>query len=108
MAVLADMNELGGDSGQYHSEIGRYAADSGIDLLITVGEKAARIAEGASGRMNEEHICSFDTSESFLKQSGKLIRPGDLILIKGSHGMAMDRVARRLAEAAETGEWDGH
>ncbi len=108
VAVLADMNELGGDSGQYHSEIGRYAADSGIDLLITVGEKAARIAEGASGRMNEEHICSFDTSESFLKQSGKLIRPGDLILIKGSHGMAMDRVARRLAEAAETGEWDGH
>ena len=41
VAVLADMNELGGDSGQYHSEIGRYAADSGIDLLITVGEKAA-------------------------------------------------------------------
>ena len=108
VAVLADMNELGGDSGKYHSEIGRYAADSGIDLLITVGEKAARIAEGASGRMNDEHIRSFDTSESFLKQSGKLIRPGDLILIKGSHGMAMDRVARRLAEAAETGEWDGH
>ncbi len=108
VAVLADMNELGGDSGKYHFDIGRYAAERGIDLLVTVGKKAEKIAEGALGRMKEECIFSFETSESFLNQARKLIRPGDLILIKGSHGMAMDRVARRLAEAAETGEWDGH
>ncbi len=108
VALLADMNELGEDSAQYHFSTGRYAAEQGIDLLITVGEKAKKIAEGAGERMKKEHIFSFDSSQQFCRHARELIRPGDLILIKGSHSTGMDRVARYLAEAAETGEWDGH
>lgn len=103
VAVLADMFELGDASDEYHRSVGAYAAEKGTDLLIAVGRNAVHIAEGASEKMEADRICHFDDPDQFMKKAHEIIRKGDAVLVKGSHGMAMDRVAVFLAE---TGEWN--
>lgn len=46
IAVLADMKELGGNYLAYHREVGEYAANSGVDLVVTLGEACRSLAEG--------------------------------------------------------------
>ncbi len=104
VAVLADMFELGENSHEYHRQIGRYAAGSGTDVLITVGPKARYIAEGALETMKAECVFSFDSLEEFIENAHDIIRTDDTVLVKGSHGMAMNRAAEYLVSA---GEWDG-
>ena len=89
-------------------DTGRYAAESGIDLLIAIGPKAKGIAEGAAEKMERGRIYHFSGAQQFLESAGSLIEEGDAVLVKGSHGMSMNRVVKYLAEAAETGEWNGH
>lgn len=108
VAILADMYELGENSREYHLDTGRYAAESGIDLLIAIGPKAKGIAEGAAEKMERGRIYHFSGAQQFLESAGSLIEEGDAVLVKGSHGMSMNRVVKYLAEAAETGEWNGH
>ena len=55
--------------------------------------------------MKEENIFHFDHSEQFIEKAHEIIRKGDTVLVKGSHGMAMHKVAGYLTE---TGEWNGH
>lgn len=105
VAILADMFELGEESDEYHRNIGRYASENGTDILVTIGKNAKFIAEGAADRMKEETIFHFDHSEQFIEKAHEIIRKGDTVLVKGSHGMAMHKVAGYLTE---TGEWNGH
>ena len=104
VAILADMFELGDESDDYHRKIGRYASENGVDVLVAIGERAKSIAEGASEKMAEERIFHFDQSEQFTEKAHEIIRKGDAVLVKGSHGMAMHKVADYLTE---TGEWNG-
>ena len=104
VAILADMFELGDNSDEYHRSIGVYAAEKGIDVLVAVGVSARYMAEAAAEKMGWEKVFYFPDSEHFMKEAHEIIRKGDAVLVKGSHGMAMDRVAGFLTE---TGEWNG-
>ena len=104
VAVLADMFELGDASDEYHRSIGCYAAESGVDLLVAVGQHARHIAAAAAEKMVADRVFYFENSQDFMKRAHEIIRKGDAVLVKGSHGMAMDRVAEFLTE---TGEWNG-
>ena len=87
IAILGGMNELGEDSRAYHEEIGRYAAEKGVDLFIGVAEKAADMVKGA-----EEGGCStlwFETREELYPELPKLLRTGDVVLIKASNALHM-------------------
>jgi len=98
VAILADMLELGDFEENYHLEIGSYAAAKKIDLLIAVGEKAKNIYLGARDMMPEGHALHFDDRDSLLGNIGGILRAGDVVLVKGSRGMAMDQVVKRLSE----------
>ena len=94
VAVLADMKELGTDEAVYHREVGQLAASAGIDLLVGVGDLGRHYVEGASGAIPAVH---FPTVEQAMEGLAAHLAPGDVVLLKGSRGMALERVADALA-----------
>lgn len=94
VAVLGDMLELGGAAAELHREIGAYANAAGIELLVTVGPQAAAIAEQFDG---ESHSVG-DAGEA-AGLIGSLLAPGDVVLVKGSRGIRLERVCEALTEA---------
>lgn len=96
VAVLGDMLEIGKYTIEAHEEIGRLAAQS-TDVLVTVGPRAKFIAESAKAAgMKKNAIYSFDTVEEARKPIQGFIKKDDLILIKGSHAIALDKVVEEI------------
>jgi UDP-N-acetylmuramoyl-tripeptide--D-alanyl-D-alanine ligase len=99
VAVLGDMLELGEKEGEFHAGAGRTAARSGWDLLVTVGPLARRMAEGAAAAgMDRARILSFSDSIEAAGGIVPLLREGDMVLVKGSRGMGMERIVEVLKE----------
>lgn len=98
IAILADMYELGEKSDAFHAEVGRYAAESGLDLVVAVGIHARHIAEGAKEILGGNKVHYYETKELLLNDIGSMISSGDVILLKGSRGMAMDQVVKKIME----------
>ncbi len=93
VAVLGDMLELGPAELDFHAEIGAHADVTGVDLLITVGPLAAAMAGTFAGA--ELHTTADATEAAALM--GELIRPGDVVLVKGSRGVGLELVCKALA-----------
>ncbi|WP_217923885.1 UDP-N-acetylmuramoyl-tripeptide--D-alanyl-D-alanine ligase [Miltoncostaea oceani] len=96
VAVLADMMELGPAELDFHREIGAAAAAAGIDLLVAVGERARAYAEGAEGL----ETIRIDTVDEAVGRVPELIEDGDVVLLKGSRSMALERIGAALAPGA--------
>lgn len=96
IVVLADMLELGERAKQAHCEVGKYAAKNGVSIVVTVGELAKEIANGAKS-INQDiitKVCSSnEEAEKFLERT---IKPDDKVLVKGSRGMHTDEIVRFL------------
>lgn len=94
--VLGDMGELGDDEARLHQEIGRYAADKGVDTLMAVGplslNTVREFGEGA------EH---FDSKALLAAQLKTLLDKEAVVLFKGSRFMAMEDVVRLINESGE-------
>jgi len=102
IAVLGDMLELGKHTITAHREIGEMAAGKKIDLLITVGVRAKFFTEGAlKAGFKKKNVLEFGDSEEAAKKLPELIEPGDLILIKGSQGMRMEKIVEALMSEPE-------
>jgi UDP-N-acetylmuramoyl-tripeptide--D-alanyl-D-alanine ligase len=86
VAVVGGMAELGADGPAYHREIGRLLAEHGIDHVIAVGELARDYAAG-------EWVANADEAADRLRE---LVRPGDVVLVKGSRSVGLERVAEKL------------
>lgn len=106
IAVLGDMLELGAYTSEAHQAIGAKAAELGIDLLIAVGERAKIVAEAARVRgMAENKILEFAASTEAGRFLQENVHAGDLILIKGSQGVRMEKIVVGLmAEPAQAGK----
>jgi UDP-N-acetylmuramoyl-tripeptide--D-alanyl-D-alanine ligase len=91
VAVLGDMLELGPDAPRLHREVGAHASRGGVDLLIAAGPLAAEIAGGFSG---EAH--SVADAQAAAELLGALLRDRDTVLVKGSRGVGLERVAEVL------------
>ena len=100
IAILAGMNELGEESRRYHREIGQYAAQRQIDLLVTVGEKALDIALGAEAEKTAA-VRHYETKEAFLNDEKMRPVDGDVILVKGSRTMEMERIVDKILKEQE-------
>lgn len=96
IAVLADMLELGEFSQKAHFNVGAYAANAGVDVVFTVGERAKEIAKGAMS-INTVMSCYTckDNNEAISKLKS-LLTAGDTVLIKGSRGMKTDEIVKAL------------
>ena len=94
LALLGDMRELGELSDESHDRIGRRAADV-VEALYTVGDLARGIAEGARGA-GLEHVQHFESKQRALKRLHQELRPGDVLLVKGSRALELETVVREL------------
>lgn len=105
IAVLGDMLELGQYSVREHEKLGEQAAGI-VHILITVGVRARGIARSALEHgLSEKVIFQYDDVERAGKELQEMIEPGDMILVKGSQGMRLERiVAELMAEPEKAGE----
>jgi UDP-N-acetylmuramoyl-tripeptide--D-alanyl-D-alanine ligase len=98
IAVLGEMLELGAVSERLHREIGAYIAASGIDVLVGVCGAARELVDSAIAAGQEAYF--FDDPKSAGDYVKELVRPGDVVLFKGSRGVRVERAMERLLEAA--------
>ena len=96
IAVLADMLELGEYSWQAHFEVGVCVAESGVDILLTVGPEAKTMAEGARSVQSGIDCRIFDINDQAVAELKSFLSPGDAVLVKGSRGMHTDEIVRAL------------
>jgi UDP-N-acetylmuramoyl-tripeptide--D-alanyl-D-alanine ligase len=96
VAVLGDMLELGPYEERGHELVGRRAAEL-ADELVTVGKRGRIIASAArQAGMNPGRIIELDDSEQAAEFLAKHLTARDIVLVKGSHGMQMDRIVAAL------------
>lgn len=101
IAVLGDMLELGQFSTREHERIGAVAAEA-VDLLITIGVRSRKTAEGALEHgLSEKNILQYEDSITAGKELQQLLKPGDVILVKGSQGVRAERVVEEIMAEPE-------
>jgi UDP-N-acetylmuramoyl-tripeptide--D-alanyl-D-alanine ligase len=96
VAVLGDMLELGSEAPRLHREIGLHATERGVDLLVTVGALAAEMRSEFAG---ESYAVADAPAAAELLQ--ELLVDRDTVLVKGSRGVGLERVAEMLALRAQ-------
>jgi UDP-N-acetylmuramoyl-tripeptide--D-alanyl-D-alanine ligase len=101
IAVLGDMLELGAQSTALHREIGRVAGDAHIDQLYVAGNFATAVADGAMDRQMKADRIFCGTKEAIIEQLNHHLQEGDMILVKGSRGMAMEQVVEAIVGWAD-------
>jgi UDP-N-acetylmuramoyl-tripeptide--D-alanyl-D-alanine ligase len=94
IAILGDMLELGKTSRRAHINLGREAAKM-AGMVIAVGAEAKNIYSGAEETLSGSALW-FSDSETASKKIIALIKPGDLVLIKGSQGARMEKISKIL------------
>jgi UDP-N-acetylmuramoyl-tripeptide--D-alanyl-D-alanine ligase len=108
-AVLGTMAEIGATSDGEHRRTGQVVAELGVDALVTVGETAAGIAEGANaddpaGRARRWAVADVDAAAGLLADH---VGAGDVVLVKASRSAGLERVVTRLAELRAAGTTAG-
>ena len=94
---LGDMLELGENSGKMHNEIGKLVAETQIDYLICVGKESENIVKGAKeAGMKPEFIKWYPTSQGVGNEIQNIINANDLILVKGSQGVRMEKIVKEI------------
>ena len=92
IAVLGDMLELGDCAQAEHYKIGRIAAEK-ADMVFAFGPHAGRVLDGTiTGGMPENMGRAFDSREDLITALRRAVKPGDVILFKGSHGMHLEKI----------------
>lgn len=104
--ILGDMGELGDDEASLHGEVGRYAAEKGVDTLLAVGPLCINVVRefGAKGK----HFDSKEQLQEYLitdSETGgeikSLLKKDVVVLVKGSRFMAMEKIAQLIKESGE-------
>lgn len=104
IAVLGDMLDLGKHTEEEHRAMGSYVVDK-VDIFIAVGIRAVTAAKQAlESGMAPAHVMTFDDSREAGKFVERFIQSGDLILVKGSQGVRMERVVMEIMAHPELRE----
>ncbi|MHB8524136.1 MAG: UDP-N-acetylmuramoyl-tripeptide--D-alanyl-D-alanine ligase [Limisphaerales bacterium] len=102
VAVLGDMAELGAQSDAAHAEVGRRAAGLGVSCLFTVGT-LARVTAAAARVAGLKSTVEFEDAESAAGAVKDYVKAGDVILLKASRVMRLERIGEALRRAADSG-----
>jgi UDP-N-acetylmuramoyl-tripeptide--D-alanyl-D-alanine ligase len=97
IAVLGDMLELGESAVELHRSCGAFLAEMDLDQLLCVGPLGAQLATGArKAGMASKRIQHFETLESLVTVLLEVVEEKDCVLVKGSHGMKLEKVVKAL------------
>ncbi|MFD5227995.1 glutamate ligase domain-containing protein [Streptomyces qaidamensis] len=103
IAVLGEMLELEDEAVEAHREIGRFAAESSVDLVVAVGGDLAKqlaLSAGAAGVPDVAMVGDNATAAAYLES---ILRPSDVVLVKASRGGQLWQIAQALTGQAVTG-----
>ncbi|MGW3865765.1 glutamate ligase domain-containing protein [Streptomyces sp. NPDC005047] len=103
IAVLGEMLELGDAAVEAHREVGRMAAENGVDLVVAVGGDMAKqlaLAAGAAGVPDIALVGDNATAAAYLDS---ILRPDDVVLVKASRGGQLWQIAQALTGQPVTG-----
>lgn len=106
IAVLGDMLELGRYTMEAHADIGAKTAKI-ADILITIGIRGKFIAESAlknKGKLNKKSVLSFTRLDEAGLELQRIIKKGDLILIKASQGVRLEKIVKEIMAEPEKAE----
>jgi len=93
LMLVGDMLELGSESKQYHLELGHRIAQSNIDHLLALGDQAEQVIAGArQSGCDFQSLTKCSSMNTMLSHLEETLQPDDLIVVKGSRGMKMERV----------------
>jgi len=99
VAVLADMLELGEFSEKSHLDVGAMVAANNVDCLVTVGNYAKYIAQGAlENGFSKSALYVFSDNDEAKSQIMRILQPNDIVLFKGSRGMRLEQIADFVIE----------
>ena len=100
VAILGDMFELGEGQEEMHSEIGRYAVEQGIEVLVCVGELSRNMFNAATltrtAMKKDIQIYYMQDTQEVIDKIDIILEKGDSILVKASHGMGFAEVVEAL------------
>lgn len=104
IAVIASMAEVGPESADHHVRVGAAAARAGLTTLLVGGDFAGDLARGArDGGLAPENVVPFADNAAALAWLRANVRPGDLVLFKGSRRYRLEEIVAGLREAGATG-----
>ena len=96
VAILGDMFEMGEHSEYGHRLVGKCSIDN-TDVLIAIGKDAKFICEEAKTLgFNESNIHHFNTKEEAIENIGEIVKENDVILVKASRGMKLEKIVEYL------------
>jgi UDP-N-acetylmuramoyl-tripeptide--D-alanyl-D-alanine ligase len=99
IAALGDMFELGEFTKEAHQQLGQRVSELSIDFLLTLGEEASLVVESAIRHgFPVERTKVVESHSEAISTLREMIRDGDWILVKGSRGMAMEKIVDALKE----------
>ena len=100
VAILGDMFELGSNENALHYEVGAYAAEKGIDVILCIGNLSKNMYEGTLAvNVSTSKAYYFVDKAALLEQLGGLLQTGDTVLVKASHGMHFEELIEKIAHA---------
>ncbi len=97
LAVLGDMFELGAAAPEMHMDVGRLAARAGVDRLYALGEHAEAVVAGYVEGANGGRAEALASPEATAEVLAATLEAGDVLLVKGSRGMRMERIIEALS-----------
>ena len=100
IAVLGDMGELGENEREMHYDVGKYAANTGVDILFCCGTLSEELAKGA--QRGHTKVMYFADREKLTQTLINFVEAGDTVLVKASHFMEFPKIVKALEEAFET------
>ena len=92
ISIVGDMLELGLDARFYHEALGKKLAQSGFDIVLGVGPLSQFVLDMFTRSNSRGHVAHFQTAQEAGKYLAVLLKEGDSVLIKGSHGIQLDQV----------------
>lgn len=95
VAVMGDMFNLGENEEMLHRQTGAYCAKKGIDVIVCIGKLAKQMAEGAREEGAKE-VYYFENKQKFLEEASRILKEGDAVLLKASHGMEFEKLLEAL------------
>lgn len=96
IAVLGDMLELGEFSNELHTKVGEEVVNNKIDILIAVGEMGKVIANTVENSNGNTQVFWFDNNEEAIEKIKKIMKKGDMILVKASNGMKFKNIVEGI------------
>ncbi len=101
--LVGDMLELGKETSNYHFELGKRIAKSNIDCLLAIGNQAEHVIKGAKQfGFDQSSLTNCSSMKMMLEELNNISEPDDLIVVKGSRGMRMERLVDWLQSQADS------